>query len=250
MAENDKAISWGHPSYVWRYGQDRRLAILRRYAPLDGKKILDVGCGIGTYLARFRAFSPQVYGVDIDRDKVKQGSRELPYLATACAENLPFQDGVFDVILLHEVLEHVTDDGEALQEAYRVAKEGGRIVIYVPNRLYPFETHGFYLGKRYVFGLLPLVNYLPQPLRRLLVPHVRVYLGRDLKRLFRGLMVAVIAHSYLFPGFDGIAARRPWLGRLLRYLIYPLERSPLRIFGLSHFLVLEKEAPGGNNGPE
>ena len=56
-----KAIALGHPSYVWRFGQDRRLALIRRYAPLEGKRILDVGCGLGTYVKKMRDFSQEVW---------------------------------------------------------------------------------------------------------------------------------------------------------------------------------------------
>ncbi len=63
--------------------------------------------------------------------------------------------------LLNEVIEHVGNDRDTIREALRVTKPGGRVVIFAPNRYYPFETHGVYLGKKYVFGNIPLVNYLP-----------------------------------------------------------------------------------------
>ena len=66
----DKAIQLGHPSYVWRFGQDRRLNLIRQYAPLEHARVLDVGCGIGTYVEKFRALDAQAYGVDIDLDKL------------------------------------------------------------------------------------------------------------------------------------------------------------------------------------
>src|SRR6266571_4943059 len=66
----DKAIRLGHPSYVWRAGQTRRLKLIQRFVDLEGKRILDVGCGVGAYVERFRDFSPDVYGVDIDLEKV------------------------------------------------------------------------------------------------------------------------------------------------------------------------------------
>ena len=73
----DKAIRLGHPSYVWGFGQERRLDLIRRYATLEGRRILDVGCGLGTYVQAFRRFSQDVYGIDIDADKLVEGSREL-----------------------------------------------------------------------------------------------------------------------------------------------------------------------------
>ena len=239
---NEKAIALGHPSYVWRFGQDRRLALIRGYAPLEGKRILDVGCGLGMYVKKMRAFSEEVYGVDVDSEKVAEASQTLPNIHLAPAEQLPFPDGFFDVVLLHEVIEHVEDDGQAIREAYRVAKRGGRIVIFAPNRLYPLETHGVFWRGKYHFGNIPLVNYLPDFLRGRLCPHVRTYTSGDIRRLFEGLDVEIIVHIQIYPGYDKIAARHPRLGGLLRRVTYALEGTPLRAFGLSHFVVVERTA--------
>jgi SAM-dependent methyltransferase len=234
------AVGLGQPSYVWRFGLERRFELIRRHVPLEGRRILDVGCGIGTFVQRLRKFSPYVYGVDIDPERVRQGAAAAPCLAVAVSEYLPFADAAFDVVLLHEVLEHVRDDRLTLKEAGRVTRPGGRIVIYCPNRLYPFETHGIFLGKRYLFGNIPLVNYLPDGLRNRLVPHVRAYTRRDLRRLFAGMGARPIVHTYVFPGFDNVAARSALASSILRRVLYPLENTPLRNFGLSHFVVLEK----------
>jgi ubiquinone/menaquinone biosynthesis C-methylase UbiE len=237
----ERTVALGHPSYVWRSGQDRRLALIRRYVPLEGRRILDVGCGIGTYVHRLREFSDRVYGIDIEEARVRWGAEKVTGLAVAASERLPFSDGAFDVTLLNEVIEHVRDETAALREACRVTAGAGHIVIFAPNRLFPFETHGIYLGSRYVFGNIPLVNYLPGFLRRRLVPHARAYLSRDIQRLAQGLEARVVVHTYVFPGFDNVAARSARLGRLLRAVFHRLEKTPLRVLGLSHFLVLEKQ---------
>lgn len=234
------AVGLGQPSYVWRFGLERRLELIRRHVPLEGRYILDIGCGIGTFVHRLRQFSPHVYGVDIDQERVRQGAMALPHLAVAVSEYLPFADATFDVVLLHEVLEHVRDDRLTVREACRVIKPGGRIVIYCPNRLYPFETHGIFLGKRYLSGNIPLVNYLPDRLRKRLVPHVRAYTRRGLRRLFAGLAARPIVHTCVFPGFDNLAARSALASSILRRVLYPLENTPLGNLGLSHFVVLEK----------
>jgi len=113
-------------------------------------------------------------------------------------------------------------------------------VIFAPNRLYPFETHGVYLGKRYVFGNIPLVNWLPNPLRNRVVPHARAYLHGDFRRLVRGLPAKTVVHGYVYPGFDNIAGRSPRGAKLLRKVLYFLESTPLNRFGLSHFVVLRR----------
>ncbi len=239
---NDKAITLGHPSYVWRFGQDRRLDMIRAYLPLDGTRVLDIGCGIGTYVEKFRALGARALGVDVDAERVQRGreSKNLDTLALAVSEALPFPPDAFDGVLLHEVIEHVQDDRATIREAHRVVKPGGVVVVFAPNRLYPFETHGAYFGKRYVFGNIPLVGYLPDGLRNKFAPHVRAYRAGDLRALFGGLDGEFLIHTQVYPGYDKVAARRVRLARVLRGVTYTLEHTPLRAFGLSHFVVWRK----------
>jgi SAM-dependent methyltransferase len=231
-AAEPKWIQLGHPSYVWRFGQDRRLALVRPWAPLEEKAILDVGCGIGTYVRKFRQFSDDVHGVDVDDERVAKAQESLPNIQIAPGERLPYPDGRFDVVFLHEVIEHVDDDRATVREAVRVLREGGRVVIYAPNRLFPFETHGVYLGKR----------YLPNPVRNVFAPHVRAYTHAGIERLFDRLPARVVVHTYVYPGFDNIVARHRVFGFLLRRFFYSAEHTFLRRLGLSHFLVAQKLA--------
>lgn len=237
-------VRLGNPSFVWRAGQDRRLNLIRRYVDLEDACVLDIGCGIGTYVKKLGEISSQTYGIDIDPARLRSGTSKG--LSAAVSERLPFADASFDAVLLNEVIEHVQDDAATLREACRVLRPGGHVVIYAPNRLYPFETHGVYLGKRYIFGNIPLVNYLPDPLRNRLVPHARAYTSRGLGRIIRGLDADVVVHTQVYPGFDNIAARSKTAGGLLRTICYRLERTFMRAFGLSHFVVLKtREASHG-----
>ena len=61
--------------------------------------------------------------------------------------------------------------------------------------------------------------------------------------LLAGLPVQVVSHTQIYPGYDNLVARRPAVGRYLRRVTYALEQTPLRVFGLSHLLVIEKVAP-------
>jgi SAM-dependent methyltransferase len=192
------------------------------------------------YVRAFRKFSDEVYGIDVDPDKIAEASQELPNLQVAPAECLPFENGWFDVVLSHEVWEHVEDDRAAAREAVRVLRPGGRLVVFVPNRLWFFETHGVYWRGRYHFGNIPFVNWLPDSLRNKLAPHVRAYTVGQLRLLFDELPVRIVVHTQVYPGYDNIAKRRPALGHILRALTYAAERTPLRVLGLSHLLVVEK----------
>jgi SAM-dependent methyltransferase len=181
---SDEAAELGHPSYVWRAGQERRLELVRRWAPLEGARVLDVGCGVGMYTGQFLKYTPRVTGMEVDPSAAAQARLRAPSVAVAPAERLPFADASFDVVFSHEVIEHVADDHLAAAEMVRVCAPAGRVVLFCPNRLYPFETHGHYWRGRYHFGNTPLINWLPDSLRNRLAPHVRAYTGAALRRLF------------------------------------------------------------------
>jgi hypothetical protein len=97
-----------------------------------------------------------------------------------------------------------------------------------------------YWRGRYRFGNIPLINYLPNVLRARLAPHVRVYTAGDLRRLIAGSPGQIVFHTQIYPGYDNVVATRPALGGFLRTLTYALETTPLRAFGLSHFMVIER----------
>jgi SAM-dependent methyltransferase len=237
----DRAALRGEPSYVWRAGQQRRWEMI--LAAADGRqsgRVLDCGCGIGAYLARFEPLAKAAQGLEVDPDRARVARLGGLSVALGVSESLPYADDSFDLILSHEVLEHVEDDRLSAEAMVRALKPGGRLVVFVPNRGYPFETHGVYWRGRYRFGNIPLVNYLPDGLRDRLAPHVRAYSGRSLARLFAGLPVRRVHKTVIFGGYDNVIARWPTPGRMLRAVLQGLERTPMRGLGLSHFWVLEK----------
>jgi SAM-dependent methyltransferase len=206
-------------------------------------RVLEDGCGIGLYAARLAAHARQVVGLEYDFERAAQAHQQVTLVINAAGEALPFPEAAFDLVLSHEVLEHVADDRRAVSEMARLLRPGGRMVVFVPNRGYPFETHGIYWRGKYRFGNIPLVNYLPRRWRNRLAPHVRVYSAQDLETLFAGLPLRLLQRTVIFGAYDNLIARFGGLGRVLREALQLLERTPLRIFGLSHFWVLEKISP-------
>jgi len=237
----DKAALRGEPSYVWRAGQERRLDMIVRGAG-DRMKgcILENGCGVGMYVEHLSPFGGKVIGLEYDFERAAEAHLNSPHIVNAAGENLPLPAGTFDLILSHEVLEHVQDDRAAACEMIRALKAGGRILLFVPNRGYPFETHGIYRNGNYYFGNKLFVNYLPRRWRDKLAPHVRVYSTGDLQKLFEGLPVKIVERTIIFGAYDNLIARFGSIGRYLRGSLQFLERTPLKIFGLSHFWVIEK----------
>lgn len=236
-----KAAVRGNPSFVWRAGQERRLRMIREAAGdrAKGRVFVD-GCGVGMYLSHLEADARQAVGLDIELERTHEARQIASQVVCGAGERLPFPANSFDLILSHEVLEHVQDDQEAIREIVRTLAPGGRLVIFVPNRGYPFETHGIYWRGRYKFGNIPLVNYLPRRLRDKLAPHVRVYSSSDLAKLFAGLPVKIVSRTVVFGAYDNIIARLGAPGKVLRAVLQALEATPLKGLGLSHLWVVEK----------
>jgi SAM-dependent methyltransferase len=238
---SDKAALRGEPSYVWRAGQERRLAMLRAGAGerISGDVLVD-GCGVGQYLSKLSEGARLAVGLDIELERAFEAHQKTPAVTCGNGETLPFPPHRFDMVLSHEVIEHVGDDRSAVSEIFRVLKPGGRLVLFCPNRGYPFETHGVYWRGKYHFGNIPLVNYLPRRWRDRLAPHVKVYTTSDLNRLLGGLPAQIVERRIIFGAYDNIIERYPGPGRILRDLLQTLEKTPLNFFGLSHFWVVEK----------
>jgi SAM-dependent methyltransferase len=239
MSHSDKAALRGEPGYVWRSGQERRLGMICQWGDLRGR-ILDNGCGLGTYLAAFAPYSDQRFGLEVEHERAVKALPTATGIVSGVGESLPFASNSFDFVFSNEVIEHVADDTAYMAEMARVVKPGGRILLFCPNRWYPVEQHGVFWRGRYHFGNIPLVNYLPDPLRNRLAPHVRTYTGRSLRRLLAALPLEIVYHGRIFGGYDNIERRWPRFGRWLKRALYLSERTPLAILGISHLLVLEK----------
>ena len=243
MNERDlsKAALRGEPSYVWRAGQQRRLEMIVGAAGerIQGR-ILENGCGVGMYVEHLTPYDGNIIGLEYDFERaVEAGTRSLGIL-NAASEFIPLPSNTFDLILSHEVLEHVQDDMRAVQEMVRVLKPGGRALIFAPNRGYLFETHGIYWQGKYYFGNKLFVNYLPRIWRDKLAPHVKIYSSRDIEKLFEGLSMMIVERTVIFGAYDNIISRFGVFGKVLRGFLQFLEKTPLKWFGLSHFWVVEK----------
>jgi len=237
----EKAAQRGEPSYVWRAGQQRRLDMIRQWGS-EGLRgmVLENGCGVGEYLSRLAEEARLAVGMDIEFSRLLDAKKKTPNVVCAAGEHLPFDRNLFDLILSNEVFEHVQDDHEAAAEISRTLVRGGKLILFCPNRGYPFETHGVYWRENYHFGNIPLVNYLPSKWRNKLAPHVRAYTRRSLNQLFQCHPLEIIHRSIIFGGYDNIIQSKPSLGKFMRAVLQFLEKTPLRIFGLSHFWVVQK----------
>jgi len=242
MSHSALAALRGEPSYVWRAGQERRLQMIAQWANLEpGALVLDAGGGNGLYAAQIQERTgAHVHLFELEWERVQEAHEAVPSSLVAAAENLPYRSDSFDTLISNEVIEHVRDDRQAAAEMIRILKPGGRLVLFCPNRWYPFETHGHYWRGEYHFGNTPLINYLPDALRKRLAPHVRAYTRRGLRRVFAGLGGEIVHHSRIYGGYDNLIARLGTPMKTARDALYRLEGTPLDTWGLSHLLIIKK----------
>jgi len=239
-AKTFRQVKYGSPSLDWTRGLEHRIKLAQKFVEFKDKKVLDVGCGIGMFLEKFKELGSEVYGIDVDGKKIEKAKENFKNVKTASSEKLPFRKGTIDIVWLHEVLEHVEDDKKTLKECFRVLKPGSKLVIFAPNRLWPFETHGVFWHDKYRFGNIPLVTYFPNFYYKHLTPHVRNYYKKDIYKLIEGVSYKKVHYQGVFPGFDKLSRKIPVIGPLIKRIFRLLEKTFLNRFGLSHFIVLEK----------
>jgi len=111
---------------------------------LKRKKILDMGCGLGGFLLVCHNNKTQVTGIEIDPYAIEiaklRTNNDKNILLGDC-EELPFPDNCFDLAVSITVIEHVKSPLKYLKEAHRVLKKNGKLIIFAPNYLFPWEGH-------------------------------------------------------------------------------------------------------------
>jgi ubiquinone/menaquinone biosynthesis C-methylase UbiE len=140
-----RPLSLGWPEPLDSLGIRRRLDLLDEIRPLRGGRILDVGCGNGSYTERLTEGFDTVAGVEVEPDRLAEFQRRVSSrpdadrfdLRLETAEALSDPDGSFDAVIAIETLEHVVDDVQAAAEAFRVLRRGGRSTSPCPTAASP-----------------------------------------------------------------------------------------------------------------
>lgn len=226
----------------------KRLELIGAFFPLDGARVLDCGCGEGSYVEAMLELGADAYGMEVDPEKVARSPLlHTERIVRGDIESLPYADGSFDLVILNEVLEHVPDQESALSEVRRVLKAKGRFILFAPNRCYPFESHGLYMrrsGHR-LPPYVPGVPYVPEAIgKRIFRYWARNYWPWQLSSLCRAAGFAVVSHTFVWQTFENISGVQPSLVRkskpLLRRISALGEKLPVvQRLGLSQLLVCE-----------
>ena len=233
-----------------------RIHLIQERVYLKGKKVIDCGCGSGSYVLALRELGADAYGIEYSEQKVRKFKElgiEAERIQTGNIEEIDAADETFDVALLNEVLEHVPNDRKTLSEVYRILKPGGMLVIFSPNRWYPFETHGVAFRRGDV-RLPPYatlcVPYIPLWLgNRILQYGARNYFPTELRRMVVQAGFQVAHRTYVWQTFENISGKQPFLINavrpMLRAVCSVLQKIPLvRALGVSQVVFAVKRRSG------
>ena len=201
-------MTWRPDFARWREGriwqerqQGERLRLIERYGgPLAGRRILDLGSGMGGTSVALAlagaaplAFEYNRAYCDIIALRAGRYDLALPVINGA-GERLPFADASFDLVIAWDVVEHVQDPELLLAEMARVLRPDGRALLTVINR-FAFRDPHYHM---------PLLNWLPRPLAEALIERRgRSKRGAD----FSDRQRLSEMHYYTMAGFGRLAAR-------------------------------------------
>lgn len=192
-----------------------------------GKKVLEIGFGMGTDHLNLARNGAQMTGVDLTpRNREVTQNRLALYgfqsdLRTADAENLDFEDGTFDLIYSFGVIHHTPDTSKAIAEIHRVLKPGGKcwVTVYHRNSVF-FWWSVFAWDWLFHFGWRR--ESLKQRISRVEYPNnsselvIRLYGGKEFATEFQKFSSVKISIDHLIP--EDISLFGPIFAKLPRSL--------------------------------
>jgi SAM-dependent methyltransferase len=224
-----------------RYDLEPYILEFAGFDQLKGKKVLEIGTGLGADHQKFSEAGAILYGIDLTRRAVEHSQRRFRVfglktnLQVADAEDLPFENESFDRVYSWGVLHHTPNTERAIAEASRVLKPGGvaKIMIY-----HKYSFVGFMLWIRYALvrlrPLTPLNQIYGQYLES---PGTKAYSIAEARELFAGKFTkfairVVLTHGDLLSSAVGQKHRGLFLQ--VARLIWPrwLIRTFFKKYGL------------------
>jgi len=120
--------------YSMYWWSNRFYAILARRYGRRGARLLEVGSGMGHLVDQLSA-AFEAYGMDLNHWAVKQSKAlsDQVLFQTASAQELPYKNGAFNVVIIKHIAEHLPDPAKAIREIGRVTEKNGILILAVPN---------------------------------------------------------------------------------------------------------------------
>jgi len=188
LDRSDKAIDLGPKRYDEGYSlrpfelrvpgdalKDKVIYNIIRKTNGTGRKLLDLGCGMG-HTASLLSNLVDVVGIDFSQEAMRIANKESNG-AFLCgdAQALPFSDRSFNYVVAKDILEHVPNDHQVLDEILRVCKDGAMLLMYLPCELDGFNLSTESIVKKLTGYTLDaevghLRRYIPEQAKKMLQP--------------------------------------------------------------------------------
>lgn len=120
--------------YSMYWWSNRFHAILARRYGQQGARLLEIGSGMGHLVGQLED-TFETYGMDLNHWAVRQSRSVVgkTQLQTASAQELPYREAVFNVVIIKHIVEHLPDPQTAIREIGRVTEPGGTLILATPN---------------------------------------------------------------------------------------------------------------------
>jgi len=154
------------------FAQERHASLFKSLLPagMNGKKVLEVGCGLGSHSEQISKSGASLTAIDLSNTSVEATKRRFNIkslngkILKADAENLPFEDNAFDIVWSWGVIHHTPNTEKCAEEIERVLKPNGelRIMLYHKSSLYSwlnvYLKYGILSGKLFKHTIQELRN--------------------------------------------------------------------------------------------
>jgi ubiquinone/menaquinone biosynthesis C-methylase UbiE len=184
--------------YSMYWWSNRFFAMLARRYGKRGARLLEVGSGMGHLVAQLED-TFETYGLDLNHWAVKESKSiiQKSSLQTASAQELPFTNNSFNVVIIKHIVEHLPNPEKAINEIGRITAKGGTLILATPNlgsMLKPWKGHRW-IGYQEWLSIIKNAGF---ELKRVFsdgfwdVPYIR-FVPRSIQKLFFGSLGGIQA---------------------------------------------------------
>lgn len=161
---------------------------MMKYLPEDAGKIIDVGCGNGSFAQSVKKKSgAEVWGIEYTREGAREAEKVIDKVFSgSCEENLDsLPDHYFDVAFFNDVLEHMPDPSRLINQFKTKLTSGGIVISSIPNIRYHNALLPILFEKDFKYKSSGVMDYT----------HLRFFTSKSIRRMFREQGYEILRHE-------------------------------------------------------